>query len=345
MNSEEQQEILNEQHVQPENGPGHLLAKKREALGISVQEVADALHITMHYVRALETDAHDKLPGDVFIKGYLRSYASLLQLDPTVIVNVYLEYNSDKAHAQSESGTRRHSVGGRRIPWIVVSGVAFVVVAIALWFFNSGSTSPVRPAATAPAVNASNVTTRTLRSGVAPTLDEVATTVVVPSVPEQLAEPAPSATLEELTTPQNATGQAVTVPAEVDAVDGAPVDVAPVDETPSADTSQEEADLPVGTTAQEAASSERLISVDGGGADLVQFTFTGQSMVQVTDAHDEQLYRDVRVAGDLLRISGTAPFNILLGDASNSELSFNGDKVDFDSSIRIDNSARLTIGL
>lgn len=313
MNSEEQQEDLDATTEPLENGPGHLLAKKREALGMTVQDVADTLHITMHYVRALETDEHDKLPGDVFIKGYLRSYANLLHLDPSVIVNVYLDYRGERENGGLEASTRRGSSfsfgSKRRIPWIVVSGVAFVGMAIALWLFNSGSSSSASSAGRPSSANTSNVTTRTLRPGVVASLDEVATSVAVPSISDQLTQPVPSPVLDEQ---------------------------AAIDETQGlTDTS----------AGQDISSSERLISIDGGGEDLVQFTFTGESMVQVTDANDEQLYRDVRVAGDLLRINGTAPFNILLGDASNSELSFNGAKVDFSSSIRIDNSARLTIGL
>ena len=114
MTSEENNEALVDeqdgQEVQEEpteRGPGHLLEKKREALGLSVQEAADALHITMHYVRALETDAHDKLPGDVFIKGYLRAYANLLELDPTVLINVYNEYTNQRENADQASVNRR----------------------------------------------------------------------------------------------------------------------------------------------------------------------------------------------------------------------------------------------
>lgn len=334
MNSEAQQEELNEEHEpeQPiESGPGHLLAKQREALGLSVQEVADALHITMHYVRALEADAHEKLPGDVFIKGYLRSYAGILQLDPTVIVNVYLDYSGERAHAEVTSTFRR--INRRRIPWIVVSGVAFVGMAIILWLFSSGdadpSPSPARSTGNAAAVTTPNVTTRNLGSGVAASLDQVATTVEVPSVPDQFVPPETSPAPEEQAIPEIAPSE-VPMPAEL---------------IPATEEILDHAEAITDSPTQDEFSSERLISVDGGGEDLVQFTFTGQSMVQVIDANDEQLYRDVRGAGDMLRISGTAPFNILLGDASNLELSFNGTKVDFSSSIRIDNTARLTIGL
>lgn len=89
----------------------------------------------------------------------------------------------------------------------------------------------------------------------------------------------------------------------------------------------------------------RVISVDAGGEDVVQITFNGDSHVQVDDGNDTQIYNDMQEAGDVLLINGSAPFDILLGDASTTELRLNGSRVDFSSSIRLDNSARLTIGL
>jgi cytoskeleton protein RodZ len=89
----------------------------------------------------------------------------------------------------------------------------------------------------------------------------------------------------------------------------------------------------------------QVISVDAGGSDLVEILFSGESLVQIDDGSARQIYRDIRVAGDHLRVSGTGPFNVLLGDAATAELHLNGKKIDFTESIRIDNSARLTIGL
>ncbi len=89
----------------------------------------------------------------------------------------------------------------------------------------------------------------------------------------------------------------------------------------------------------------QVITVDAGGSDLVEIVFSGESLVQIDDGSARQIYRDIRVAGDHLRVSGTGPFNVLLGDAATAELHLNGKKIDFTESIRIDNSARLTIGL
>lgn len=331
MNSESIEEVT-EQEEQEEleeatsTGPGQLLYNKREALGMSVQEVADTMHITMHYVRALETDAHDKLPGDVFIRGYLRSYASLLGLEPTIVINVYNDYANQRESEESNSVTRGRRKYNKNLPWIVISGIAFVVVAIALWYFSTSgseqSANSPRPATNGRTVNVANGN-----------IANIAPTPAVSSVPQALngnrtetfavvpVADAQDETLDSTESVEPSIAEEVEADASVDAENAAPVEtLAPT-------------------------TTERLITVDGGGDDTVQIRFTGESMVQVDDANDAQLYRDVRVAGDTLRINGTAPFNVLLGDASNSELSLNGAQIDFRSNIRIDNSARLTIGL
>lgn len=119
--------------------PGSLLLAQRETLELSLQHVADELNLTMHYVRALESDSYDKLPGDVFVKGYIRSYARLLGLDPDQMLEIYRDFTTHKL-ARKEEAIKRHA--RRRMdknrPWIIVSGVAFVVVAILLWFFSAG---------------------------------------------------------------------------------------------------------------------------------------------------------------------------------------------------------------
>lgn len=127
----------------PRVTPGSLLLAQRETLELSLQHVADELNLTMHYVRALESDSYDKLPGDVFVKGYIRSYARLLGLDPDQMLEIYREFTTHKL-ARKEEAIKRHA--RRRMdknrPWIIFSGVAFVVVAVLLWFLRPGSDSP-----------------------------------------------------------------------------------------------------------------------------------------------------------------------------------------------------------
>ena len=54
-------------------------------------EVEDATKIRRKYIRALENDDFDVLPGKVYVKGFLRSYAKYLGLDGKTLVNRYEE--------------------------------------------------------------------------------------------------------------------------------------------------------------------------------------------------------------------------------------------------------------
>lgn len=352
--------------VDEPTGPGQLLSRKREALGMSIQQVADELHITMHYVRSLECNAHDKLPGDVFIRGYIRAYANLLKLDPVVLINVYNEFTNQQATAAEEATSgRSRRRRDKNMPWIIVSGIAFVGIAFALWYFNTrpaptatgstqGASSPVSAQVVVPAPS--------LRDGSTPTIVNVSTTlaaaIVAPGneVAQALDAPVAGAAAPDGILQQTAVGATdlQTSALETNAGEANPVEtnsakamVGQPNPTPTtAPVGNREPVVPSDNDAeQQLPIATRVISVDAGGEDLVQITFKGESIVQVEDSSDQQIYRDIRTSGDVLRITGSAPFNILLGDAAVTELSLNGNNIDFTSNIRIDNSVRLTIGL
>lgn len=62
-------------------GIGPKLAAAREAKGLSTAEVASKLRLGVRQVEALEADAFDRLPGEVFVRGFVRNYARFLELD------------------------------------------------------------------------------------------------------------------------------------------------------------------------------------------------------------------------------------------------------------------------
>ena len=61
---------------------GQTLRKARETLNLSRDDVATALKLQTKFIVALESDQFDLLPEHTFVKGYIRSYSSLLKLDP-----------------------------------------------------------------------------------------------------------------------------------------------------------------------------------------------------------------------------------------------------------------------
>ena len=60
---------------------GSYLKREREQRKISVAELAQTTRIPVRLLQKIETDDLDDLPADVFVRGFLRSYARALQLD------------------------------------------------------------------------------------------------------------------------------------------------------------------------------------------------------------------------------------------------------------------------
>ena len=59
---------------------GHILSRAREAKGLSVEYVSDALYIRKSVVRSIESGAWDQLPHAVYVKGYVTEYAKYLDV-------------------------------------------------------------------------------------------------------------------------------------------------------------------------------------------------------------------------------------------------------------------------
>lgn len=60
---------------------GAVLMQARERRGLTTDEVASASRIPVHYIEALETEAFDDIPAPVYVRGFLRVYSRLLEID------------------------------------------------------------------------------------------------------------------------------------------------------------------------------------------------------------------------------------------------------------------------
>ena len=69
---------------------GRLLAAVRQARGLTMEAVASATNISTRYVQALETNAFDRLPSAIFVRGYLKEIARVLELDTDALTEGYL---------------------------------------------------------------------------------------------------------------------------------------------------------------------------------------------------------------------------------------------------------------
>lgn len=70
-------------------GIGERLRNAREARGWSLPDVSELTRIRATFLQALEEEQFDRLPGGTYLKGFLRTYANALGLDPDELFEAY----------------------------------------------------------------------------------------------------------------------------------------------------------------------------------------------------------------------------------------------------------------
>ena len=126
---------------------GPSLREARLHKGVEIPDAERATKIRAKYLRALETESFDVLPGQAYIKSFLRSYADYLDLDGQLFVDEY----TSRFWVDDESGpirTRRirirerhHKRAERRMVALTVVGIALVTaLVIAAWNYGGGGT-------------------------------------------------------------------------------------------------------------------------------------------------------------------------------------------------------------
>lgn len=83
--------------------PGKLLRAEREKQQKSLNELANALRIRYDYLEAIEGENYGLIPGDVFIKGYIRAYADYLGLNSNHILRLYKKQVAKVSPAESKA--------------------------------------------------------------------------------------------------------------------------------------------------------------------------------------------------------------------------------------------------
>jgi hypothetical protein len=127
---------------------GHSLREARERQGLGYPEIELGTKIRAKYIRALEEEDFDAIPGDAYTRGFLRTYAEYLGLDGDVYVDEYasrfLTSWRDEVPARRESPRRirtGHRPIERRAVLLVLAGIAVVTALVfAAWRYG-GSTS------------------------------------------------------------------------------------------------------------------------------------------------------------------------------------------------------------
>ena len=132
---------------------GARLREARMRAQIDINEVEARTKIRAKYLRAMENEEWDLLPGEVYTRSFLRTYAEFLGLDARALVDDFRRaYENPSDHetppiAPPSRERRERERGGRvRVPrrgvppWAII-GVVLVVVAVVLYIVGTGNNS------------------------------------------------------------------------------------------------------------------------------------------------------------------------------------------------------------
>lgn len=68
---------------------GEKLRSAREAKGLSIEDIEKATKIQSRYLTAIEQNDFDKLPGDFYVRAFIRQYAQIVGLDGKELLSEY----------------------------------------------------------------------------------------------------------------------------------------------------------------------------------------------------------------------------------------------------------------
>jgi cytoskeletal protein RodZ len=123
---------------------GEQLKAAREAQRLTVTQVADVTKIRSDHIRAIDSGNYDVFSAPVYIRGFVRTYAMALKLDPAQIL-AQLNLELAEAGCQTQPPFQAHASGildsamfhvstaGRRMVLPVIAGVLLLVGAASGW--------------------------------------------------------------------------------------------------------------------------------------------------------------------------------------------------------------------
>ncbi len=112
---------------------GQFLRNERELRQLSLEELAQTTRIPLRSLQLLEEDRLDSLPGDVFVRGFLKSYAKAVGLGADDVVR---RYEESSRPSKAPVAPAREAVGqpdrGRRFGLAIALVILLILFTLAL---------------------------------------------------------------------------------------------------------------------------------------------------------------------------------------------------------------------
>lgn len=109
---------------------GEKLKKLRQQYRMSYLEIAKATRIQAKYLEALENGEYEKLPAEVYVRGFLRSYARYLGLDDEAFLKLYDKERNIRANLGQEKPEKELLRYPAMNAWVVTPRAALIVLIV-----------------------------------------------------------------------------------------------------------------------------------------------------------------------------------------------------------------------
>lgn len=188
---------------------GERLREARERQKVSLHAIAGKTNISVRFLDAIEKNQFDKLPGGIFTRGFIRSYASQVGLEPDALVTQFLSDEPGQRDDDIDEAPHKSDGDGLGFGTLVLAGLGAIVLALALVYLLKPDWLGLQTAA-APAP----------QDSAAPEVVPASTTP--PTVADTSPEPFTASPLADAASPAATTMPPAAVPAPVEAGAGTP---------------------------------------------------------------------------------------------------------------------------
>lgn len=319
-------------------GPGERLQAARIQQGLSLDDVADRMHLSISILKAIEDNNFEEITAPIFVKGYLRAYARIVSLNEDEMILQYHDFYSEEDPPINSTSNilPELSVGDARIKWTTYLVILVLGLLLAAWWWNREQNSEVPISLDSQSTEQrTSAEAEVIDSEIEAVSEDATATMTAPEAELSQVEPAEPAAIE-LSEPT------ATEPSESTASEPAEISepAAPEPVTVEAEAVESETGLlePAPTVPVEP------VRLAPSGSDKLKITVKADTWADVKDANSYQLVYNLLRAGESVELLGEAPFSVFLGNGNGVVIEVNDEAVDFSGRIRDDNTARLKVG-
>lgn len=301
-----------------EIGLGSRIVEAREKAGLSQQDVATDLHLDLHLIQSLESEAFDKLPEPTYVRGYIRSYARLLSLNPEELLEIYDQLGHNEPEWEINEPAKHEVAQGRQFRHVTLVVFLVIIGLLVTWVLTEGNGHKDEDQEEVVAVTESTEPVQ-----VSPHVEDInAIEQSEPVEPITGSEPVDSAPVAE--------GLAEIVEQIDEPVQEAEVEPSVVEER-------------ISVSDDESLGDFSLAGVVAEGQDRVRLTFSNDSWVEIVDSNGVQVLRGLFKKGTVRELVGSAPFSVFLGNTQGVAIQINNETFDPAPFTRRDSTSRFTL--